>query len=372
MHPARSRVRLRRSELRPSRPPDILPSVPDTQIHLEKKKSGALIAGLLAVNAAAWVLTFVVALREIAFLGLALTAYLFGLRHAIDADHISAIDNVTRRLMHDGKRPVSAGLFFSLGHSTVVFLMAIAIAAGSQAVARGLLAQTSTFKEWAGVIGTAISVFFLFLLAIMNLGVLGEIVRAARAGKGAHEAAHDHGLPAGLLMRLFKGMFRSVDRSWKMYPVGLLFGLGFDTASEIGLLVVSSIAVTRLTLSVPVALLLPLLFTAGMSLADTTDGLAMIGAYGSALRRGARLSSYNLFVTSASILSALLIGTAELLRLAAGRLPLAGAFWSSVDRLGSGGASGYLGAAIIAVLLLSWGVSLALRRFTRSGDGTGG
>lgn len=342
--------------------------MPDLRIHLGRRV-GLLIGLLLAVNVAAWALTLVVAFRYLAFLGLALTAYLFGLRHSMDADHISAIDNATRKLMHDGRRPVAVGLFFSLGHSTVVFVMAIAITAGSAFIMKGLVSPGSSLKEWGSVIGTGVSVLFLFMIAVMNIGVLREVVRASQRGEGRELRADETSLPRGPLMRVFRGLFRSVDRSWKMYPIGLLFGLGFDTASEVGLLVVSSIAVTRLTLPVPAALLLPLLFTSGMTIADTTDGLAMVGAYSSALRGGSRRLSYNLLVTAASVFSALLIGTIELLQLAADHFDLGGAFWSSIERIGSGSASGYLGAGIVTVLLASWGVSILIRRFTSEGRG---
>ena len=330
----------------------------------------AVLAALAAVNLVVWLLTIAAALHYLAFFGIAVTAYVFGLRHSIDADHISAIDNATRRLMHDGQRPIAAGLFFSLGHSTVVFLLAGAIAAGSAAVAHGLLSAGSPLARWGGTFGSAVSALFLLVIAGMNIGVLRSILRMPKhaAGMDASSGGADHDSgnedrPSGLMTRLFGGLFRTIDRSWKMYPVGLLFGLGFDTASEIGLLVVGSVAATKLALPLSAALLIPLLFTSGMALADTIDGMTMVGAYGSAVGNPDRRRFYNALITCASILSALLIAALELLQIAAARLRLGGAFWASIDRLGSGNASGLLGAAIVIVLLSSWGITLLIDRF---------
>ena len=247
-------------------------------------------------------------------IGLALTAYLLGVRHAFDADHIAAIDNTTRKLVADGKRPVSVGLFFSLGHSTVVFAMAILVAVGARFVT-SLVSEDSDAHQVLGVIGTSVSGVFLIVIGLINLAALVSIVkvwREARTG-GYDEAALESALDfRGFLTRLLAPAIRAIKRPGQMYPLGLLFGLGFDTATEISLLVLAGAGAAT---GVPwyAILVLPLLFTAGMSLFDTLDGAFMQAAYGWSFVKPVRKVYYNLTTTGLSVAVALIIGSIEVI-----------------------------------------------------------
>src|SRR6185437_790552 len=248
-----------------------------------RRKVVAIYALLIGANVILWALTLLATVQYPIILAVALPAYGFGLRHAVDADHISAIDNVTRKLMQERKHPVGVGFFFSLGHSTVVFIMAALIAIGSVFIRDSLANGGSSLAVVGGLVGTGVSALFLLAIAAMNLVVLVEVVRTfrqvTRGGVYDGDAIEDYLDKRGFFARIFRGLFKTVDRSWKMYPIGFLFGLGFDTATEVGLLAATSGFATQ---QVPfyVVLLLPLLFAAGMSLADTTDGVMMLGAYG--------------------------------------------------------------------------------------------
>jgi high-affinity nickel-transport protein len=253
--------------------------------------------------------------------GLSVTAYLLGVRHAFDVDHIAAIDNVTRRLMADGKRPLSVGFWFSLGHASVVVALVALVAAGVHGVGGAVADDGSWLHQATGVVGPLVSGSFLLLIALANLAVLLSTVRAARRlrrGEADAAAALDRRLArGGVLARVFGRATRGVSRPWHMYPLGLLFGLGFDTATEVALLVVAGGAVLG---GVPfyAILGLPLLFAAGMVLCDSLDGMLMRGAYGWALERPARRVSYDLTVTGVSVAAALAIGALELLTVATG------------------------------------------------------
>jgi high-affinity nickel-transport protein len=307
---------------------------------------------LLAFNAGAWVAAFVAFRSHPLLLGTALLAYTFGLRHAVDADHIAAIDGVTRKLMHDGARPVTVGLFFSLGHSTIVVLLTCAIALAANA-ARSYL---PLLRVEGDVVGTTISVLFLLAIAIVNIGVLAGVLRSR--GREHHDIPQ-----GGLLGRILRPVLAMVDKSWKMYPVGVLFGLGFDTATEVGLLGIAAIEAGH---SLPVAaiMIFPLLFTAGMSLLDTTDGILMLGAYGWALVRPERKLFYNTVVTVVSIFAALFVGGIEALGLVGNHLRLSGGLWAAIDAVNAN--SGALGCAIVGLIIVSWIASalcaLLLRR----------
>ncbi len=298
-------------------------------------------------------------------IGTAFLAYMLGLRHAVDADHIAAIDNVTRKLMQEGKRPVGVGFFFALGHSTIVVIASAAIALG----AASLQDRFDAFRAVGEVIGTLVSVLFLFLVAAANFVVLCSVYRTfrrVRHGDAYAEEDLDHLLAQrGFLGRLFRPMFLLVSRSWQMYPLGVLFGLGFDTATEIALLGIAAVQAAQ-HLAVWSIMVFPALFTAGMSLIDTTDGVLMLGAYGWAFNKPIRKLYYNLTITFVSVLVAVLIGGLEALGLLADRLNLAGPFWSLIGRLnGNLGSLGYL---IIAIFAASSLISLAvyrLRRFDR-------
>lgn len=317
---------------------------------------------LVGINVLAWVWALAEFHDRPALLGIALLAYTFGLRHAVDADHIAAIDNVTRKLMQEGKRPFAAGFFFSLGHSTVVVALSIAIAA----TAAALQSSFEGFKAVGGLIGTGVSAFFLFAIAIANTVILVSIYRsfkAVRRGGRFVEADLDLILAnRGLLGRLFRRLFRLIERSWQMYPLGLLFGLGFDTATEVGLLGISAAEASK-GLSIWSILVFPALFTAGMSLIDTTDSVLMQGAYGWAFVKPIRKLYYNMTITAVSVVMALLIGGIEALGLIADKLSLAGAFWDFIGELNDNfGTIGYL---IVGVFLASWLISAIVYRVKR-------
>src|SRR5208282_1609068 len=267
---------------------------------------------LVAANLLAWVWALIAFHDYPVLVGTAFLAYAFGLRHAVDADHIAAIDNVTRKLMQDGKRPVATGLFFSLGHSTVVVLASVAIALTTSA----LEGRFDEFKLVGGVIGTLISAIFLFLVAAANFVILRSVYRTfqevRRGGTFVEEDLNRLLAQRGFLGRLFRPMFRLVSRSWHMYPLGFLFGLGFDTATEIGVLGISAAEASK-GLPIWSIMVFPALFTAAMSLIDTTDGVLMLGAYGWAFTKPIRKLYYNLTITFVSVLVAVLVGGIEAL-----------------------------------------------------------
>ncbi len=319
----------------------------------------ALFGLLIGANLAAWMWAIAAFHQYPVLLGTALLAYSFGLRHAIDADHIAAIDNVTRKLVQAGKRPDCVGLFFSLGHSTVVVLASLLIALGA-----GVLnARWAGFKDIGGLIGTSVSALFLFAIAIANLFILAGVYRTFRRVKNGGRLMDgdlDRLVGAcGILGRIFRPLFRFIRASWQMYPLGLLFGLGFDTATEIGVLGISAAQAAK-GLSVLSLLIFPALFTAGMALVDTADSVLMTRAYGWAFVKPIRKLYYNLTITAASVLVALLVGSVEALGLVANRLALKGAFWDAVVALnGEFGALGYL---ILALFAVSWIASVIVYR----------
>jgi high-affinity nickel-transport protein len=295
-------------------------------------------------------------------LGTALLAYSFGLRHAVDADHIAAIDNVTRKLMQEGKRPVAIGFMFSLGHSTIVVLGSAAIAA----TALALQHRMDGARMVGGVIGTLVSALFLFGIAAVNIVVLSSIYRAfVRVRNGAPYVDEDFDMllaSRGFLSRLFRPMFAMIRRSWHMYPLGVLFGLGFDTATEIGLLGISAAEASK-GLPLWSIMAFPALFAAGMSLIDTTDNILMLGAYGWAFIKPVRKLYYNMTITFVSVVVALVVGGIEALGLLAGQFHWNGLFWDAVLKLnGNFGALGYF---IIGIFALSWILSIAIYKWRR-------
>jgi high-affinity nickel-transport protein len=317
---------------------------------------------LLVFNVATCLWAFSAFHRYPILLGTAFLAYSFGLRHAVDADHIAAIDNVTRKLMQEGKRPVAVGFMFSLGHSTVVVLGSLAIAA----TALALQHRFDALKEIGGVIGTLVSALFLFGIATVNLIVLRSIYHAfvrVRRGEPYVEEDFDTLLGSrGLLSRLFRPVFRMIRRSWHMYPLGILFGLGFDTATEIGLLGISAAEASK-GLSLWSILIFPALFAAGMSLIDTTDNILMLGAYGWAFVKPIRKLYYNLTITFVSVVVAFAVGGIEALGLLGEQFHMKGAFWNLVAELNDN--FGLLGYFIIGVFAISWIVSIAIYRWRR-------
>jgi high-affinity nickel-transport protein len=325
-----------------------------------KAKVVALYALLFAFNLAAWCWALAAFHRFPVLLGTAFLAYSFGLRHAVDADHIAAIDNVTRKLMQQGKRPVAVGLMFSLGHSTVVIVGSIAIAA----TALALQHRIDAVREIGGVIGTLVSALFLFGIAIVNLIILFSILRSfMRVRRGEPYVEEDFDLllgSRGFLSRMFRPMFALIRSSWHMYPLGLLFGLGFDTATEIGLLGISAAEASK-GLSLWSILVFPALFAAGMSLIDSTDNILMLGAYGWAFVKPIRKLYYNITITSVSVVVALAVGGVEALGLLAGQFHLTGGLWNLVNRLNQN--FGMLGYCIIALFAASWVLSIVIYKW---------
>ncbi len=321
-----------------------------------------LYAFLIAINLGAWALAFWAFSSRPILLGTALLAFTFGLRHAVDADHICAIDNVTRKLMQERQRPLGVGFFFSLGHSTVVVALSLAIAVAAAIVKD----QLPSLQRAGMLVGSSISATFLLLVGAINLIVLLEIFAAfARARRG--QPLEDNGLDAmldrrGLIGRFFRPLLKVVDRSWKMYPIGLLFGLGFDTATEVALLGIAAVEAGK---GLPVfdILLFPLLFTAGMTLVDTTDGIVMLGAYGWAFVKPIRKLYYNLVITLVSVLVALIVGSIEAVSVIAYQLRLNGGVWDAIKAVNDN--FGTLGFIIIGLFVASWLVSVGVYRLFR-------
>ena len=326
----------------------------------QRAKVGALYGLLFAGNALIWTWAVIALAGRPTLLGTAVLAYVLGLRHAVDADHIAAIDNVVRKLMQEGKRPVAAGLFFSLGHSLVVVLAVAAIAATAFALQDRFLA----FKPVGSIIGTAASAIFLLAIAVINMVVLRGVwknFRRARRGEPVAEQELNLLLSGrGLIARIFRPLFRMVSRSWQMFPIGFLFGLGFDTATEISLFTVAASQASG-GLSFTTIMVFPALFAAGMTLLDTTDSVLMVGAYGWAFLNPIRKIWYNLTITAISVVVALLIGGIEALGLIAGKLGLDGAFWTTIADLNSGLAK--FGYVVVAVFMASWAVSYFIYRW---------
>jgi high-affinity nickel-transport protein len=319
-------------------------------------------AAVLGLHVVGWGLFLYYSGQYRPLVGLGLTAYLFGLRHAFDADHIAAIDNTTRKLLSDGKRPVGVGFFFSLGHSTIVLSLTMALALGARTVNSGVPA----LHDYGSYVGASVSGAFLWIIGVLNLIVLVDILRIFREmktgsydGERLEQRLHER----GLMGRFFGRFFRLIDHSWQMYPLGLLFGLGFDTATEVGLLALAAGVATH---SVPILaiLALPILFAAGMSLMDTLDGAFMSQAYGWAFSNPIRKIYYNITVTMLSVVVALAIGTVELLQVISMKLALSGGAWDTVNALDFE----TLGYAIVGLFLVMWATSVAVWKVRRIED----
>jgi len=291
--------------------------------------------------------------------GLGVTAYTLGLRHALDADHIAAIDNTTRKLMADGQRPLSVGFFFSLGHSTIVFALAFLFSLGVRGLGGAVEHQGSALHEATGVIGPLVSGSFLFLIGLLNLVILVSVVGAFRGMRGSGDSVPDAPLP-GVMNRFYGRFTRAVRKPWQMYPLGILFGLGFDTATEVALLFIAAGAAAS-GLPFYAILCLPILFAAGMSLLDTIDGAFMNFAYGWAFSQPVRKVYFNVAITALSVAVALLVGTAELLSVLADRLNLSGGAWSVVTGLDLN----LVGYVVVALFVLTWTLAIAIWRFGR-------
>jgi len=323
---------------------------------------------IIGLNVLGWVMLaaavgghYHISNKEIFGFGTGILAYTLGMRHAFDADHIAAIDNTTRKLVQDGKRPMSVGFFFSLGHSTIVFALALALNFGIRALDSQVKNDSSGLHNITGIIGTTVSGTFLYLIALLNLVVLVSIVkvfRQMRQGRYSDEELERRLDSRGLMNRVFGGYARRIDAPWKMYPVGVLFGLGFDTATEVALLVLAGSAVVS-GLPFYAILSLPILFAAGMCLFDTADGCFMNFAYDWAFARPVRKVFYNLTITGLSVFVAFFIGTVEILGLIGQEYDLSGGFWSFMANFDINKA----GFVIVGMFVLTWAVALSVWRF---------
>jgi high-affinity nickel-transport protein len=298
--------------------------------------------------------------------GTAALAYTLGMRHAFDADHISAIDNTTRKLMADGQRPLSVGFWFSLGHSSVVAGLAILLNFGIAAIGTQLKDENSSLHHYTGLIGLTVSGSFLMLIAILNLIVMVSILKVfVKMRQGAYSEAEleKHLDSRGFFMRFFGPIARRIDKPWKMYPLGLLFGLGFDTATEVGLLVLAGSSVIA---GLPwwAIISLPLFFAGGMSLLDTIDGSFMNFAYGWAFSKPVRKVYYNIIITGLSVGTALFIGGLELSQVFSQQLNLTGGYWDLANNLNLNSA-GYV---IVAAFVVVWAIALLIWRYGKIED----
>jgi nickel/cobalt transporter (NiCoT) family protein len=326
-----------------------------------KARLAVLYAGLIGANIAVWVWAFALFSGDSVKLGTALLAYSLGLRHAVDADHIAAIDNVTRKLIQDGKKPMTVGFFFAAGHSTIVVLATALIA-----FTVGALSHFQKFSQIGGVIATVTSATFLFVIAAMNLVILKSVWERFQAvRRGGSYAVEDLDIlvaTRGPLSRLFGPLFGLIRHSWQMAPLGFLFGLGFDTATEVTLLGLAGAQAAN-GVAIGKILVFPALFAAGMALIDTTDGVLMLGAYQWAFVKPIRKLYYNMTITGVSALVAIIIGGIETLALIANKLSLTHGAWGFANTLAEH--FNALGFAIIGLFALAWAASYVIYRWKR-------
>jgi high-affinity nickel-transport protein len=312
------------------------------------------------LHALGWGLFVAYSRHNPALVGLGTLAYTFGLRHAFDADHIAAIDNSTRKFLADGKRPLGVGFFFSLGHSSIVFSLATGLALATKTVN----ARIPAFHEYGAYVGAGVSGTFLWIIGVLNLLVLVDVLRIYRETKRGtydQERLEQRLLERGFMSRFFLARVGArIKASWQMYPLGALFGLGFDTATEVGLLALAAGVATH---HVPflAVVSLPLLFAAGMSLMDTADGAFMSHAYGWAFSNPVRKIYYNITVTSLSVAVALAVGTVELLQVASAKLGLDSGFWSWLGKLDFG----TLGYGVVGLFVATWATSVVVWKTRR-------
>jgi high-affinity nickel-transport protein len=331
---------------------------------LELLKMSLLYGGLLVVTVLAFAAAFAylphhysgeVTSGGLLFTGLAITAYILGVRHGFDADHIAAIDNTTRKLLNDGKRPLTVGTWFSLGHSTIVCGMIVALVVVTEFIQK----QYNTFASVGAVLGTLISGVFLFIIGIVNVIIVLDVYRMFRGVRDREldqQALDEQMNKRGFLNRIFGRFFRIVTEPWQIYPIGVLFGLGFDTATEVLIIGLAVVVAGSGAIPLWAVLILPLLFTCGMVLSDTTDGFAMRYAYGWAFNHPIRKIFYNLTLTVISVMVAFLIGGVELLQVISGELGWSGPVWTTIDALNFE----TLGIGIVLLFLASWGIAMAI------------
>jgi len=329
----------------------------------ERARLAVMAAVILFLNASGWAI-FVLTVMPQHFhyeklgvgLGVAITAWTLGLRHAFDADHISAIDNVTRKLMADGQRPLATGFFFALGHSSIIVAVGVGISIAARAVFGAVVNPTSAYETLGGIVGTGLAACFLYLIAALNLIVLAGIARVfrdMRRGTYSEEELERQLQARGLMYRFFGRFMRSINHTWQMYFVGLVFGIGFDTATEVVLLTATVYAATS-GLPFYAILALPLLFAGGMTLFDTLDGCFMNFAYGWAFARPVRKVYYNLVITGLSIGAAFIVGTIEILGVLTTEVHLHGTFWDTVANFDINVA----GFAIAGLFVVVWAAAL--------------
>ncbi len=326
----------------------------------EKIKLATIFTVLIAVTVVGFSAAFVIGKIAVVLGGLGIVAYVFGLRHGVDADHIAAIDNTTRKLMQEGKRPTTVGMWFSLGHSTVVVALIIALILATRAVATNIPALQST----GAILGTLVSGSFLWIIGFINaVIVIGiyKIFQTLKQGKLNQEELDNLLENRGFMNRFFRPLFRVISKPWHIYPVGVLFGLGFDTASEVALIAISVGIGVSTSIPLYYILILPLLFTCGMVTVDTADGVAMRVAYGWAFLNPIRKIYYNLTVTVISVLVAWAVGTIELLQVLSTELNLNGLFWSWLNAINFE----LIGFGIIGIFILSWLASFGYWRYKK-------
>jgi high-affinity nickel-transport protein len=330
----------------------------------ERNRLAAVFGAVGALHVLGWGLLLVYGAAHPGFLALGGLAYTFGLRHAFDADHISAIDNTTRKLLQSGRKPVTVGFFFSLGHSTVVFLIAVALGFAVKWIVQGVVSGGGELRSIGGVVGTSVSGVFLVLIGVVNLVILLDIVRVyrkMRRGEFDRDGLEHELISGGLMTRLFGRIFRVIEHGWQMYPVGFLFGLGFDTASEVALLAISAGAAAQ---GVPFGAVvsLPLIFAAGMSLMDTMDGAFMSHAYSWAFASPIRKVFYNLTVTSLSVFVALFVGVVELAQVMIDAFGLRGPVFNGIASFDLVGKLGYV---IVAAFVVTWAAAFVIYKVRR-------
>lgn len=333
----------------------------------EWTKVAGMVLIIIVLNVAGWSMLaaasghFRVSKYEVFGFGTGILAYTLGMRHAFDADHIAAIDNTTRKLIQDGERPLSVGFWFSLGHSSVVFCLAFLLNFGIRALNLAVANNASALHRWTGIIGTSVSGTFLYLIGIINLVVLFSIIKVMREMRAGHyddEELERQLESRGLMNRILGGFSKRIDQPWKMYPVGVLFGLGFDTATEVALLVLAGTAVVG-GLPFYAVMSLPILFAAGMCLLDTIDGCFMNFAYDWAFAKPIRKIYYNLTITGLSVFVALFIGTIEIVGLVAQETNLSGGFWTFLEGFNINRA----GFIIVGIFVVTWVVALLVWHF---------
>lgn len=333
----------------------------------------AMLGFIVLLHLAGWSLLIIASSRHYSVgsgkmlgIGTGILAYTLGMRHAFDADHIAAIDNTTRKFMSEGKRPMSVGFFFSLGHSSVVFALTVLLGLGARALGSQVRNTHSSLHHYGGLVGTIVSGGFLYLIATLNLIILVGIVKLfakMRQGRFDDSELEKHLNSRGFMMRFFGPLARSIDTPWKMYPLGVLFGLGFDTATEVAFLVLAGTSVAA-GLPLWAILSLPILFAAGMSLLDTIDGSFMNFAYGWAFSKPVRKVYYNITITGLSVFVAFYIGTLELAQVIANQLHLTGGFWRYAAAFNINKA----GFTIVGIFVAVWLGALLFWRYGRVED----